>query len=74
MVHGPLTATLLMQLATDATGRPPARFAYQGKRPLFDNAPFEIFGRMEPDGESCALWAADPEGNLAMNASVGFAG
>ncbi len=74
VVHGPLTATLLMQLATDATGRPAGRFAFQGKRPLFDTAPFEIFGRMEPDGESCALWAADPEGNVAMTASVGFAG
>jgi 3-methylfumaryl-CoA hydratase len=74
MGRGPLIATLLIQLAGDETGRPPARFAFQAKRPLFDTAPFEILGRMEADGESCALWAADPEGKVAMTASVGFAG
>ena len=74
IVHGPLIATLLLQLAGDETGRPPARFAFQAKRPLFDTAPFEILGRMEADGASCALWATDPEGKVAMTASVGFGG
>lgn len=77
VVHGPLTATLLLDLARDSIGRPVKSFAFQGKRPLFDTAPFEIMGRMNRtedggDGNSCTVWAADPDGNVAMTASVEF--
>ncbi len=73
IVHGPLTATLLLGLAAEKTGRPFRRYAFRGRRPLFDTAPFELMGRMDEDGQGCELWAADPDGNVAMTATVEFA-
>jgi 3-methylfumaryl-CoA hydratase len=70
IVHGPLIATLLVDLLRRA--RPDAlirRFAFKAVRPLFDIHRFTVCGR--PDGErSYALWARDHEGALAMEASA----
>ena len=70
IVHGPLIATLLMDLLRRE--RPHAvvrRFAFTAKSPLFDLHPFDVCGRF--DGErSVALWARDHEGALAMRASA----
>ena len=72
VVHGPLTASLLMDLVRRE--RPRARlesFAFRARWPLFDTAPFTVAG--EPSAAGCALWAADPEGALAMSAEAVFA-
>jgi 3-methylfumaryl-CoA hydratase len=74
VVHGPLTATLLMDLCRRA--RPEAaltRFDYRAVRPLFDTHPFTIAGEPAADGNSARLWALDPEGALAMTATAEFA-
>jgi 3-methylfumaryl-CoA hydratase len=73
IVHGPLIATLLMDLLRRE--RPDARvqrFAFTAKSPLFDLHPFDVCGRF--DGErSVALWARSHQGALAMQASADLA-
>jgi 3-methylfumaryl-CoA hydratase len=69
VVHGPLIATLLMDLLRrnlpEATV---AQFSFRAVRPLFDLAPFFVCGRR--DGKMVRLWAKDAEGWLAMEATA----
>jgi 3-methylfumaryl-CoA hydratase len=73
IVHGPLIATLLLDLLRRE--RPDAtvvRFDFKAVSPLFDLHPFAICGR--PDGErTFALWARDHDGALAMQATAELA-
>jgi 3-methylfumaryl-CoA hydratase len=70
VVHGPLIATLLLDLLRRE--RPAARvhrFAFKALRPIFDIHGFSVCGR--PDGERrYRLWARDHEGALAMQADA----
>lgn len=71
VVHGPLMATLLMELATANDPRRVARFSFRAMSPIFDVAPFSVCG--EPDGQRAArLWIRGPAGETAMQADVGF--
>lgn len=73
IVHGPLIATLLLQLlAEHAGGRGLGRFSFRAKSPLFDTAPFLLAGRPEPDGAGARVWAEGPGGALAMDAQGRF--
>lgn len=70
VVHGPLTATLLQQLAVSrGQGRALASFDFRGVSPLFVGRAFRLEGREESDG-SLALWARGPDGELAMSATA----
>lgn len=66
--HGPLTATLLADLAVRETGKRLASFSFRGLAPLFDDEPFTISGTRE--GSELSLWASTPSGGLAMQASA----
>ncbi|WP_299934250.1 MaoC family dehydratase N-terminal domain-containing protein [uncultured Pelagimonas sp.] len=68
--HGPLTATLLVDLATRQAGRPPNRYEFRGVAPISGNAPFHIEGRQCDDGYE--LWAKRADGALAMRAQAFF--
>jgi 3-methylfumaryl-CoA hydratase len=73
IVHGPLIATLLVDLLRrehpDAVLR---RFDFKALSPLFDLHPFAVCGR--PDGDRrFALWARSAEGALAMQATAEIA-
>jgi 3-methylfumaryl-CoA hydratase len=71
IVHGPLIATLLIDLLRRNTSRPVASFRFRAVSPLFDIAPFSVHGA--PDGTDAAvLWARDPSGHLAMEAEASF--
>ncbi len=73
IVHGPLIATLLLDLLHRQ--RPTARvhrFAFKAMKPIFDIAPFRVCGRMAGD-QAVKLWAVTPEGHLAMDASAELA-
>jgi len=71
VVHGPLIATLLLDaLRRDRPDAQVARFAFRAVKPLFDTAPFQVCGRVEPDGTTVQLWAQDPDGALAMEATA----
>ncbi|MNR57045.1 hypothetical protein D3C85_1777450 [compost metagenome] len=69
-MHGPLTATLLQQLALEyGEGRPLASFEFRGVSPLFVPRAFRVEGHANEDG-SLALWARGPDGELAMSATA----
>ena len=69
IVHGPLIATLLMDLlrrhAPEATV---ANFRFKAVRPTFDGAPLRVNGAPQADGRTVRLWAQDHEGWLTMDA------
>jgi 3-methylfumaryl-CoA hydratase len=72
VVHGPLIATLLLELARrQSPGRRVIGFGFRAMHPLFDTRAFEVCGRDKGDG-SHRLWARNHEGALAMEASVRF--
>lgn len=72
VVHGPLTATLLQQLALEhGAGRALARFEFRGVSPLLVGRSFQLEGR-EAEGGALVLWARGPEGELAMSATAAF--
>lgn len=72
VVHGPLTATLLQQLALEqGRGRALASFDFRGVSPLFVSRGFRLEGRDTEDGV-LSLWARGPDGELAMSATATF--
>jgi 3-methylfumaryl-CoA hydratase len=71
VVHGPLVATLLLDLLRHQ--RPDAqvtRYEFRAVRPVFDGRPFFVCGEPQPDGRTVRLWARDHEGWLTMDASA----
>ena len=70
VVHGPLIATLLLDLLRDQVPeRRVTRFTFRALRPLFDTEAFTVCGAPMPDG-TFDLWAQDAAGGLAMRASA----
>jgi len=71
VVHGPLLATLLLDLLRhrqpEATV---ARFEFRALRPVFDIHRFFVCGAPESDGRAVRLWVRDHEGALAMDATA----
>lgn len=74
VVHGPLIATLLMDLLRrnmpDATVR---EFAYKAQRPSFMGNALHLCGQPSADGKTVELWSKDHEGWLAMTARATLA-
>ncbi len=67
VVHGPLIATLLLDLVRrELPGARLASFRFRALRPTFDGRPMRVNGRL--DGASLRLWAQDHEGWLTMDA------
>ena len=73
VVHGPLIATLLVDLlrrnAPDAFVR---RFEFKAVRPSFDGQPLHLKGEPQADGRTVRLWAHGGEGWAAMQATAGI--
>ena len=68
VVHGPLIATLLLDLARrEMPNAVIAQFDFKAASPLFDTGTFTVCGKREADG-SVALWARTRLGHLAMTA------
>lgn len=68
--HGPLTATLLVDLACRLHRQVPKTFAFRGTAPLAGMAPFQIEAASTDRG--LALWAKRHDGALAMTATAEF--
>ncbi len=67
VVHGPLIATLLLDLLRRSMPEASvARFTFRAVSPLFDIAPFWVCG--QPEGDRIRLWAKNASGGLAMEA------
>jgi 3-methylfumaryl-CoA hydratase len=74
VVHGPLIATLLIDLLRRSLPQASvARFAFRAVSPLFDTAPFSVCGKPEGDGKTVKLWARNADGALAMDATATLA-
>ncbi len=68
VVHGPMQATLLLNLATAQLGRVPARFRYRGVTPMTANQTFSVCGRVGGSGwEGVTL---DAENRVCMRAAL----
>jgi 3-methylfumaryl-CoA hydratase len=71
VVHGPLIATLLMNIANDnASGKPMKTFTFKARSPLFCDAAFTL--NLNHNGEEISLWATNENGGLAMEAVAAF--
>ncbi len=71
VVHGPLIATLLMDLLRrEVPDAAVSTFAFKAVRPTFDLHPFRVNGRLQDDGRTVRLWAQDHEGWLTMDATA----
>jgi 3-methylfumaryl-CoA hydratase len=74
VVHGPLIATLLIDLLRrslpDATV---LDYSYRAVRPTFLGNPFYVCGKLAEDGKTVELWSKDHEGWLTMSARATLA-
>lgn len=70
VVHGPLQATLLMDLLRrNVPAARVSRFEFRAVSPLFDIAPLSVCGAPS-DGNTVQLWAQSDSGGLAMDATA----
>ncbi|TGD93169.1 FAS1-like dehydratase domain-containing protein [Methylobacterium nonmethylotrophicum] len=70
VVHGPMQASLLLNLAAARLGRVPARFRYRGVSPMIAGQRFAVAGRQE--GGEFRGWTA-AGGAVCMEAEAGDA-
>src|SRR5437763_13670239 len=71
IVHGPLIATLLMDLLRrEMPGADVASFRFKAVRPTFDLHAFHVSGQPQAAGKTVRLWASDHEGWLTMDATA----
>jgi 3-methylfumaryl-CoA hydratase len=83
IVHGPLIATLLVDLLRrNVPGAQLARFEFRAVRPTFDTAPFRVHGKPVEgtteghersegnEGKTFSLWGEDADGWLTMQATA----
>ncbi len=71
IVHGPLIATLLVDLVRrHLPNSGIAEFSFRARSPLFDGNTMSIHGA-KPDGDGVVkLWAANHEGTVAVTAEA----
>ncbi len=69
VVHGPLLATLLLDLLRRNVSHDVKSFRFRAVRPIFDTAPFAVCGAPGAGG-TVALWAQDADGYLCMDAEA----
>jgi len=71
VVHGPLIATLLLELLEKHL--PDVRlasFSFRAISPLFDTGPFLVCGRQLAEDKNVSLWAQKLDGSVAMLADA----
>ncbi|MCZ0934265.1 MAG: MaoC family dehydratase N-terminal domain-containing protein [Gemmatimonadetes bacterium] len=71
VVHGPLTALLLADLAVRRSGRPLRTLTFRARRPMFVDRTIALQGKQE--GDRAHLRALDDTGALAMSARADLA-
>lgn len=73
VVHGPLIATLLLDLLhRHAPGAVLRGFEFRALAPAFDGASLQLCGQPLAGGEAADLWAQGPAGELLMRARATF--
>jgi 3-methylfumaryl-CoA hydratase len=71
VVHGPLIATLLLELIqTRVAAERVERFQFRAMRPTFDTSDFNVFGGPGTGDSDFKLWSTDNSGARAVEADV----
>src|SRR5437764_534129 len=71
IVHGPLQAALLIELAAKLHGgKAPAKFVYRGLQPLFDGGEFSVNASEISSGLD--LWTANTRGEPTMRGTASW--
>lgn len=70
VVHGPLQATFMLQLAAELGGGPPRRFRFRNRAPIFDGGAMSV--KAKRDGGRIRVWTEDQEGNEACVGEAEF--
>lgn len=71
VVQGTLVSLLLIELCrSEMPAHTIASFGYQTVRQIYDTGSFTIAGAPADNGRGAKLWALDPDGKLAMNATA----
>ena len=71
IVHGPLVATLMVDLVRRHRPDTPVRgFEFKAVRPTFDGHPFHVHARPTDDPRVVDVWASDHDGWLTMQGQV----
>ncbi len=71
VVHGPLIATLLLELVRrQVPGRELVQFTFRALRPTFDIAPFAVDGGPGGGPDHWRLWSTDNWDSMAMEAEA----
>ena len=73
VVHGPIQATLLLNMASQLGQGAPARFSYRGLSPLIAGRTFVVCGSSHPEG-GAECWTEDASGTVCMLASASAPG
>lgn len=71
VVHGPLQATLLLNLAAVLAGRTPRRFTYRGVSPVFGGDMLTVEGACT-SGTAVECWTRGAAGHVAMTAEAAW--
>ena len=69
VVHGPLQATLLLNLAAKKAGKPPHRFAFRGLAPVTHGVPIELHHARKDSSET--VWCQTTDGTKSFAATYG---
>jgi 3-methylfumaryl-CoA hydratase len=67
VVHGPIQATLLLNLAATMLRRVPAKFSYRGMSPLFAGSAVNVCG-VRVHGDRVECWTTNADGRIGMEA------
>lgn len=74
VVHGPLLAMLMMQLARqNASGKTVRGFEFRGVSPVIDTGPFEVCGNPDAGSQAADLFVRGPGGVLSTQGKISFA-
>jgi len=72
VVHGPMQATMLLDLCRQHAGRPMKKFEYRAQHPLFAGHAFTVNGNMDATTAKADVWTANDAGNYAMRGTASF--
>jgi len=71
VVHGPLIATLLVDLLRRSRPQTMLKgYSFRALRPLYDTAPFDTCGLPDETARTAKLWTRDAEGAVTMEATA----
>jgi len=71
VVHGPLTALFLSEMARAHMAGPMTAYSFRGRAPIFEPWPFHLVGQ-PGDGGAVELEAVRNDGTVAMTATAQF--